>query len=91
MAPGDGISGANTRSDCKSQFAAITTASINNDKRHLLFIEVNSPSGFNAGKKAFDDVNSILKQAGFASILVNRNQAALSRVLRTPLLLLQLT
>lgn len=56
----------------------------------VLFVEINAPDAFNAGKKAFDDVNSILRKAGLDSILIDRDQSSFHRLLKAPLLMYRL-
>jgi hypothetical protein len=55
------------------------------------FVEINSPSAFNAGKKAFDDVNDILRKAQFRPITIDRDQRALKRILQAPMSMARLT
>jgi hypothetical protein len=57
--------------------------------RHL-FIELVQPPAFNAGKKAFDDVNAVLGGSGYTAVRFNLDQPKLRRLLLSPLALARL-
>jgi hypothetical protein len=57
--------------------------------RHL-FIELMQPAAFNAGKKAFDDVNAVLRQSGYTAVRFNLDQPKLKRLLLAPLAIARL-
>jgi len=48
------------------------------------FVEIIPPKALNAGKKAFDDVNSILKAHGFRPVVLDRDRSWMRRVLTAP-------
>lgn len=55
-----------------------------------LFIELVQPPAFNAGKKAFDDVNAVLSESGYTAVRFNLDQSKVKRLLLSPLALARL-
>ena len=55
-----------------------------------LFVRIVPPASFNAGKKAFDDVNTTLEQAGFRAITLDLSVSKIGRLLRAPFILLRI-
>jgi hypothetical protein len=55
-----------------------------------LFVRIVPPASFNAGKKAFDDVNRTLERAGFRAITLDLSVSKIKRLLLAPFVLLRM-
>jgi hypothetical protein len=54
------------------------------------FVEIVAPSAFNAGTKAFDDVNDVLRKRGFQPVILDRRRPFLRRLVQAPVSLVRL-